>query len=183
MKKIAAFASVIVAFLLAVPAQADIFLTTPGVVGTIEAGTQSSNVTNELQWAQYLLDLGKDVSETVNGTTYKTSSVDYSATLTGGTQVSDSTNAPYEWVLAKYDGKEAGYVLFNMTAFGSYTLPATSESIWLNEANKGYELSHFTYFSIPPDPPEERVPDGGMTLVLLGAGLVGLEALRRQLLT
>lgn len=41
-------------------------------------------------------------------------------------------------------------------------------------------LSHVTSFSPAPLPPASNVPDGGMTFLLLGAALVGLEIFRRS---
>jgi hypothetical protein len=92
-------------------------LNDPGVVGTIEAGTQNSSVPNEIQWGQYLLDLGASATVTADGNTpldgatenYETSTTDYSGTLTGGTQVGGGVLDPsgYDYVLAKYNGQNA----------------------------------------------------------------------------
>ena len=44
----------------------------------------------------------------------------------------------------------------------------------------GSQIPNFVPFA-PPEPPPAPVPDGGMTLMLLGGALVGLESLRRRL--
>ena len=111
-----------------------------GVVGTIEAGTQSSNVANEIAWAQHLLNMGASATQTVNAggppatENYATSNVDYNGTLNNGTQVGVSTNIlAFEYVLAKYDGQNAGYVLFHSVtwagSFGNTTRSARARSI------------------------------------------------------
>ena len=181
MKRITIFA--IACVLLVAPAYAAISLNDPGVVGTIEAGTQNSSTDNEVEWANYLLSLGANATVTADGNiptdgaseNYKTGINNYNGTLTGGTQINNSTNVSgYAYVLAKYDGQNAGYVLFNVAAYGN-TIPGTSEPIWTNTQGNGYGLSHFTGYG------STSVPDGGMTLMLLGGGLVGLETLRRRL--
>lgn len=178
MKKIWTFA--IACVLLTVPAYA-LVLDDPGVVGTIEAGTQNSSIANEVQWANFLLDMGADEFQTTDGNNppdgktenYQTSLTDYNGFLTGGTQVQNSTDVSgYEWVLAKYDGPLAGYVLFNVPGLGGTTIPQLSHSIWGGPGQ--YDLSHFTGFG------STSVPDGGATLMLLGGALVGLETLRRR---
>jgi hypothetical protein len=152
-----------------------------GVVGTIEAGTQASDVDNELAWANWLLGMDANALDTHdadgNGVTesYATSSTDYSAILSGGTQVQNSTDVSgYEWVLAKYDGMNAGYVLFYVPDLEvANTVPQTSYSLWGSNSGQ-YDISHFTGFG------STSVPDGGATLMLLGGALVGLESLRRR---
>ena len=147
-----------------------------GVVGTIEAGTQSSDVANEIDWANYLLSL--PVSSTLviaDGNTptdnvtenYLTSSTDYNAILTGGTQIQGATPnvSGYEYVLGKYDGQNAGYVLFNMSVFGGSSIPQFSHTIWTDNTEK-YELSHATGFSVT------SVPDASVMLLLGSSFLV-----------
>jgi hypothetical protein len=74
-------------------------------------------------------------------------------------------------VIAKYDGRNAGYVLFYIPTFGT-SLPPDSYSVWVNPSDKGYGISGFTAFN--------TVPDGGATAALLGLGILGLGMLRRR---
>lgn len=77
----------------------------------------------------------------------------------------------FQYILGKYDADKAGaYVWYvpGLTASDTVTLPATLGG----ENNNQHRLSHYSRFS---------VPDGGMTLMLLGGALFGLETLRRRL--
>jgi len=171
---------------LATPSQA-LTLNDLGVVGAIDTGTQNSSVANELEWANYLLGLANNVDVTVDGNTpldgeneryrTRTSGTSYSGTLTGGVQVQGNPAEPltynvsgYTYVLAKYDGQNAGYVLFYVPdTSGSIT--GISSPLWGTGGQ--YALSHYTYFG------RTSVPDGGATLTLLGLALAGLGAVRR----
>jgi len=161
-----------------------------GVVGTVEAGTQNSNPLNETEWANYLLSLGATTTATTDGNTppdgatetYETGTNNYDGTLSTGTQsgaVGDNDPIPNvagaEYALVKYDGQNAGYVLFNVADFdgGSGDLPEFSFPIWGKEEQ--YRVSHVTTFGGKTT----TVPDGGATLILLGAALSGLGAARR----
>lgn len=155
----------------------------PGVVGTVDAGTQNSSTDNEEDWSNYLLSLGTNTTSTFdadgNGTTedYETGNNDYSGTVSGGTQIDDGSNdvSGYLWVLAKYDGQNAGYVLFYVPdLLVANTIPLFSDSIWTNIKGEGYQLSHFTGFG------STSVPDGGTTLGLLGLAMLGLGYLRKR---
>jgi hypothetical protein len=146
-----------------------------GVVGTVDTGTQSSPVSNEIQWGQKLLDMIASATETTdvdgNGSTeiYNTSSTNYDGTLTGGTQVTPGIGTDvsgFEYVLGKYDGQNAGYVLFNVADYGS-TIPEFSDSIWTNNQGAGYQLSHLTGFGGTGDLPEPG------TVLLIGSSLAG----------
>jgi hypothetical protein len=115
---------------------------------------------------------------------YVTSSTDYSGTLDNVTSSNTGTGTTipttYDYVLAKYDGTNAGYVLFYMPTYdgGSYTIPEYSYSIWNTTTGQGnpvqasYQLSGWVGFT---------VPDGGSTVTLLGSVLLGLSVLRRRL--
>ena len=158
-----------------------------GVVGTIEAGTQNAGQAsgNETEWANYLLGLGDSVTTTVDGNTpvdgttenYATSSTDYNGTLTGaGTRINSATPdvSSYTWVLAKYDGQNAGYVLFYMPDYGT-SVPEYPANLWTTTADQ-YQLSHVTAWGGGGT----TVPDAGATLALMGLALMGLEGVRRK---
>jgi hypothetical protein len=79
----------------------------------------------------------------------------------------------YEYVLGKYDGQNAGFVLF-YCAFDC-TIRGLSDSLWTNGASNGYGLSNWTGFN----PGDMKVSEPG-TLALLGLGLAGLGFARRR---
>jgi hypothetical protein len=166
----------------------------PGVAGILE-GAVASNPTNEATISNFILGMSANqtiAAPPVNGDTvncspdqgtceYKTGINNYNGSVSGGVQVLGTntlTAAAFasQYILAKYDGPNAGYVLFStadwVAFFGSTTLPTNGSTIW--DAN-GSGLSHYTYFGT------RTVPDGGITISLLGTALVGLGLLRRKL--
>lgn len=149
---------------------------TPGVVGTFDGMLADSNPSTELAIAQHILDLvGLGVESPAACTQcYRTSEVlDYSATLSNPVQV---LGAVYEvspgpdYVIAKYDGPNGGYVLFYLPTFG-HELPQYPHSFWATKPEQ-YKISHFTTF--------DSVPDGGSTVALLGSALFAVGFLRRR---
>jgi len=172
------------------PASATITLDSAGIVGSVDAGTQNVGFSqgNELDWAQYLLDMAINSTATYdadgNGTTelYNTGINDYSGTLVvAGKDDSGSTatGGLYEWVMGKYDGQNAGFVLYNMAdwyaATGSYDIAQFSDDIWTNTAGAGYQLSHWIGFNRTTN----TVPEPS-ALLLMGIGMVGLALTRRK---
>jgi hypothetical protein len=163
-----------------------------GVVGAIDpfgVGGVASNPTLEIQWAQYLLDLGPglinvlaDADGDGNDEAYSTSTTDYSGTLTLTGSAKDDSGATtgawvnYEFVIGKYDGPNAGIIMFNVadwTAANGAFLPEFSDTIWTNNQGAGYQLSHWVAFN------PTTVPEPSMIL-LLGAGLVGIGFARNK---
>ena len=173
---------------LTVPAYA-LSLTDPGVVGVANGATapQAFGAPATLTAvAQHLLDMAANTADPTGctiapqGTScYQTGTTEYSASLAGltSTKVENLSGAAqnvagYEWVLAKYDGPNAGYVLFHVPTFGSI-IPGLSAPIWTNSAGNGYGISGYMAWG------STRVPDGGTTLSLLGLALAGIGAFRR----
>ena len=71
------------------------------------------------------------------------------------------------YAFVKYDGPNAGYVLFYLGgALASTIVPVYSNTLWMNPNGSGYAVSGTSYFN-----KITSVPDGGMTLVFLGLGL------------
>lgn len=184
MKKIKMLAAAISGVCLMATSGFALSLTDPGVVGSIEAGTQSGDVENVTEWANHLLDLGASQTETADGNipldgdteNYATSSTDYNGDLSGGTRIDGATPTgldAFEWVVGKYDGQNAGYVLFNMSDFGGDTIPEFSFDIWGTHAGQ-YQLSNITGYG-----GTTTVPEPASTL-LLGLGLAGVAFFGRK---
>lgn len=163
-----------------------------GVVGIfIQNGSENANVDNVTNWANYLLSLGADTSDTFDangdGTTedYQTSSVDYNGFVSDGIRTNGATAdvSSYEWVVGKYDGLNAGYVMFNVSDYlGTYsgsTIPEYSFSIW-GENDSQYQLSNITGYGTNPSPTPTPTPDSGATIALMGIALAGLGFLKRR---
>lgn len=100
---------------------------------------------------------------------------DFTAPSSGGLTL-NITNGSFAYLLAKYDGKNFGALVWDVRGLTSITIPAYQPN-----ADK-YKISHFSLFN-PTGTPDVGVPDGGMTLMLLGGALVGFETLRRKLRT
>jgi hypothetical protein len=149
------------------------------VAGTVEYTSEPANVDARTAFANYLLSLGANTTSTTdansNGNTedYETSSTDYNGTLSGGVDAGAILDvSAYTWVLAKYDGRNGGFVLFNVADAGG-TIPEFSNPLWGAAGTQQYQLSGVTAFG------GTSVPDGGSTMLLLGAALTGLGTLRR----
>ncbi len=157
---------------------------TPGVVGTLDGKLGNSNPSTELTIAQEILDLvGLGAFSPVIGTSqyYRASTdFDYSATLSNPLQsLPNAFVVPsgFRYVLAKYDGENAGYVLFHLPTFGSNELPQYPANFWTTQPDK-WAISHFTTFNTTFD--IASVPDGGSTVALLGSALFAVGYLRRR---
>ena len=130
--------------------------TTDNLVGTADPGAAAANIANELIWANQILALAAGTTATILSVDYRTHDTDeYAGVLTdlGAFQDdsgSNSVDAGWDYVLGKYDGQNAGYVLFFLGGEAS-TIPLFSDDIWVNGANEGYQLSHWTVFSGVPD--------------------------------
>lgn len=148
---------------------------TANLVGTADPGTASATIANEVDWANAILALGAGVTSGI----YRTHNTDdYVGSVSALGAVKDnsggtSVGAGFAYVMGKYDGKNAGYVLFYLGGEAS-TIPLLSEAIWTNTAGEGYALSHWTAFGTVTKVPEPE------TLLLLGIGLVALGTLRRR---
>jgi len=111
----------------------------------------------------------------------QTGPVDYSAVLAIGytktyNDFGNVADSGWDYVLGKYDGQNAGYVLFYIPTYGT-TLPAKAAFADWNkgEEGDGYGLSGWTVFN------RTTVPDGGSMAMLLGMALMGLAGVRRML--
>jgi hypothetical protein len=165
----------------------------PGVVGAHHGALANSNEANELILAQFLLDMIAPTSDS-NGAAaggspcditndigcHATSNVEYADNLLAPNQglSGDFTiDAGFDYALAKYGGGDnGGYVLFYLGGAAT-TLPTASNTLWGRNNTEQYGFSHYTTFAVPT---QFDVPDGGATLMLLGAALGGLGFVRRR---
>ena len=152
--------------------------TTSGLVGTADAGTGAVNPNEEAVWAQYLLDMTFNTSSTSSGVDYVTSiTTEYSGTIDALDYTKDESQSGWiesgwEWVMAKYDGQNAGYVMYYLGG-EAMTIPEYSDSIWMNNQDNGYQLSHWTTFN------STSVPEPTI-IALFAVGLFSIGFARRR---
>ena len=156
-------------------------LNSPGVVGVWDyLSPEPANVPNELAAAQTLLDMLKSTG-TFGVDLFVTSDTEYSGVLAGGLQTNTAISG-YDWGFAKYNGKNAGYVLFYLGgAVASTIIPQYPADLWTTKSDQ-YAISHLTVFnaSVPPPPPGDTVPDSGSTIALLGLTLAVFGFIARR---
>jgi hypothetical protein len=177
LKKRIALLTTILAFILVSHSRAyAISLTDPGVLGIIVDAIPFGDA-EVVQFVNDFLDLapasgvtliGSEVA-TRNGVTDPGSG---QVTSVGASGTSLTTVSGYEYIAAKYDGKNGGAVIY-YAGGAALDLPADSKGLWQNVAGQGYGLSGWKAFNAV------SVPDGGSTVTLLGFAVLGLGALRR----
>jgi hypothetical protein len=157
-----------------------------GVIGAADGLAGDNPGTAAAILAQAILDLALNADFSSGGRQWWSNSFeDYSGAVHGNivgpgskTDVPDDGSNPitlaagFTYAIAKYDGKNAGWVLFYLPTFGN-SLPANSFSIWGDNPDK-YRISNYTLFN------PTSVPDGGHAAALLGSALLGLSLLRRR---
>jgi hypothetical protein len=167
-------------------------INSPGVVGIIETGAGSVSPENEAVWLQNLLNLanGADVmigddryvTRTTNpeyAGTVDTVNLDYLKVDLPGTLV---VPAGWEFVMAKYNGQNAGYVVWYLGG-ASMELPLYPYELWTDNPEQ-YAMSHWTAFtSISEIPGVPGVPDGSLSVMLVGFALAVLGLARWRVAT
>jgi len=89
-------------------------------------------------------------------------------TITGVTYDSVYVPAGYQYAVAKYDGKNAGWVLFALGGQDAY-LPQLSQSFWgIHDGD--YNMSGFTVFNPVPEP--STIIAGALLLLPFGASTI-----------
>jgi hypothetical protein len=174
---------------------ATITLNDPGIVGAVDGQlVGGTNPVNEEKLVEHLLAMAISTTEVVvtpavqcatalqpcefrtGDNHYAAADVTYIGKLDGNNPNIAAAHQGDVFVIAKYDGKNGGYVVFYLPDWNANpantdnVLPTSAETIFGK-----YEISHYAAFRAP----RVNVPDGGATLLLLGCGLVGLGALRR----
>ena len=92
-----------------------------------------------------------------------------------GSNVVNLGTGGFTYLIAKYDGPNGGSEVWNVQGLtGIYTIPLIGFAT--KQHPEGYGLSHWTLFG-----PGGQVPDGGTTVMLLGAALGALGMARRYL--
>jgi hypothetical protein len=166
-------------------------ITDPNVVGVI-TGAGGTTLAEDMTAAQHLLTMLASTSDS-NGPTaggvacdynadpgcYATSATEYLATLTATGAVRDSDNtidAGFQYALVRYDGAQGGFILYYLN--GAAKTLTDSSPLWTNGSG-GFEVVYYSAFNTTVGT-NVTVPDGGMTLALLGAALGGLGLVRRR---
>lgn len=172
-------------------------LQTQYLAGILNGQPGDSNATTEQVYAQTILDLtlGQKTGPAGQEGVFEANTLyDYAGTITfnGGQStagIDDANNTidiPAGWggALAKYDGQNAGYVLFLFGGTAS-TIPEFPYDLWTTQTDK-WQISHYTLFrgtgAVTPTPFDVTpVPEGGAGVALFGLVLAGLGLARRML--
>jgi len=159
------------------------------MLGTIDPGLQPT-VANETAFVQFLLDMEFTGNPTTTtglptapggGLQTYTKFIDLSGTVSTGVKTNEedpgfnpALPAGFEFVLGKYGSGSTGNIsVVWWLDGGAFSVPNT---VTLNGKTSG-GLSHYTTFGGTTT----QVPDGGMTLALLGLSLAGVGYMRRKL--
>jgi hypothetical protein len=164
-----------------------------GIVGTVQ-GFNGDNPENDASvFAQTLLNvtglntIWNDPAVGQNNRTYHNSSiVDYAGTIQGLGIKTDTPNpsgaggtvhvsSGWEFAIAKYDGKNAGWVMFALGGQDAY-IPTVSQDFWGDAGTDQYKISSFTVFNAVPEP--TTMIAGALLLLPLGAST--LRILRKS---
>ncbi|HYG33533.1 MAG TPA: hypothetical protein VEC99_02035 [Clostridia bacterium] len=154
------------------------YLSSPHIVGYAE-GLNGDNAGSDASIiAQNLLSMvGLNQTATINTRNYFTSTIlDYSGTIQGlGTKTDLPPNPPgttihlpsgYQFAIAKYDGKDAGWVMFHLGGQDA-NIPTVSHSFWGDPTKEDqYKISNYTLFNPIPEP--TTVIAGALLLIPFG---------------
>lgn len=179
----------------------DSSLIDPGIVGTFEDNKENASLAAVVSRGNTLLGHGLGFNDGI----YKTNpTTDYSETFELGLADAIRIDGPsfgplnphtpgpdyytfdntlgYEYAIGKYNGPNAGYVMFALSpdSFTTVSIPGTSDSIWTNKRGRGYELSNVTLVTPIPEPssnitlgtpvpePSTAIALGGLLFLSLG---------------
>jgi hypothetical protein len=151
-------------------------VTTPGVVGTAygTTGQGQGNWSFQSGAAQAILNLGIGGSGTYgnNSATHANTIHDYFGTVNAATTISGgsaNTSIPSGWnfVIAKYDGQNAGYVVYYLGGAAT-TIPAFPANYWTTDTSK-YGISGWTAFNPTPVPEPTNMIAGALLMLPFAA--------------
>jgi hypothetical protein len=145
-------------------------------LGFVQYGIPSGDADRTL-YVNHLIGMALGTQEEADGQTYTRSNNDFGPLPTAvfalngtGTKINLGTGL-YTYLFAKYDGPNYGSEVWYVgNLSGIITIPATAG---------GYALSGWTLFG----PGGNGVPDGGTTVMLLGAALGALGMARRYIMS
>ena len=165
-------------------------INSPNIVGTANGVTADGqgSPTFELDVAQALFNLGpsQDVFVTVDGaasTELVTSSTSYSGTVNTSTYTTggagQEVGAGWDYAIAKYDGQNAGYILFYLGGQAA-DLPQSPADFWTTQSGQ-YGISGWTAFDATTvSPVPEASTYFAAALLLLPLGIKTLRTLRQN---
>lgn len=160
-------------------------ITDANVVGTIVDAVPFGDAVLT-DYVNHLLSMSAPSGPSVYGTeTYQRTDIAIGSTsvslLDSSAPASGDLFIPggWEYVVAKYDGKNAGAVVLYLGG-ASYTLEPTSYDIWTNIQNQGYALSGWVAYNTVECTNCLPVPDGGSTVTLLGTALFAFGMVARR---
>ena len=169
----------------------------PNVVGIAYGVTGSGQGNDDFKFAvaQILLTMGANQSLTLpvdnTSTLFNTFATDYNGLVKTNSSTSGGANqqieSGWDYVLAKYDGKNAGYILFSLGGQAA-NLPQFPANFWTTDTEQ-YGISGWTAFdvdpgvdintnSITPVPEPSTIVAGALLLLPFGVGAI--RSLRRD---
>src|SRR4029450_4068010 len=188
LKKIALLAAAFCAAMLAFsPSASALTFGDANDLGTVFSGIPSGDDART-NYVNHLIDMAPGATDSALGQTFTRSSknpgpgfpnypdaVSFGPSGNGvGTSIDLGDGTLYSYLFAKYDGPRAGSEVWYVGGLsGIVTIPA------VGLAGQNYGLSGWTLFGPGGTPP--GVPDGGATVMLLGAALGSLGMARRFL--
>jgi hypothetical protein len=152
-------------------------------LGNVLFGIPSGDA-DRTSYVNHLIGMAPSTSDSFSGQTFNRSAstfgspypaaVNSPGTLLDGTGTSINLGAGgFNYLFAKYDGPNAGSEVWDLFGLsGVITIPPNG----LPDSNNKYGLSGWTLFG----PGVAQVPDGGMTVALLGLALTGLAGFRAR---
>jgi hypothetical protein len=155
----------------------------PQYVGNVVPGEPAS-LMDEVGYINNLIDVTPGTSKTIDSHVYTrplgspTGLPDASSVGATKTDMSEPLSSDqytninvtgFTYILAKYDGPNpgAGAYVWYVANLATVDVPG------ILPGPEKYDISHYSLF-------KASVPDGGMTLLLLGGALVAVETLRRR---
>lgn len=174
-----------------------------GIVGaadgiTGDGGTGTGNPAVELIIAQDIFEANQQgynggaitvdsgyVDSKGNAQTFLSSSTDYgdptiiTSSATSAYSGADYVGPGFDYVIAKYDGQNGGYVLFYLGGQAA-DLPTASETIYGDAGTGQYGISGFVAFNVTPSPVPEAPTIIAGALMLLPLGVGAIRAVRKE---